>query len=589
MVEERVQRRLAAILAADVVGYSRLMGEDEEGTLATLKSYRGVIDELIETHDGRVFGGAGDSVIAEFASPVEAVRCATEIQLKVDERNADVPDTRRMRFRIGVNLGDVMVEGDNLYGDGVNVAARLEGIAEPGGISVSRTVLDHVKGKVDLEFEDLGDHRVKNIVEPIRIYRVRLEQHDTVAIPVSEEAEPHSSRSALAVLPFVNLSGDPEQDYFSDGLTEDIITALSAWHTFPVIARNSVFTYKGKAVKVQQVAHDLGARYVLEGSVRKGGRRLRISTQLVDADTGHHIWAEKFDRDLVDIFEVQDEITERIAATVAPELEMAEHRRGAEKRTTSLQAWDYYQRGMSAWRQFDREANEQAREMFERAIELDPSYAQAYGGLTATYNADAWAQWAVSRDNAPAQAVAAGQQAVAADPTDASIRVTFGVALILAGKFERAIAELRRALELNPNNAFAYVHLGQALDVSGQPEEAIETLEKALQLCPPRDTRTDIALGLLARAHLDAYHYEDAAEWAQKAVHRRSGPDSYVTLASSLGHLGRLVGAQTALDECEQGYPGRIQKEFHFDRCPYKNSADHEHILDGLRKAGWSG
>ena len=563
MAEKRVQRRLAAILAADVVGYSRLMGEDEEGTLATLKAYRIVIDELIHTHDGRVFGSAGDSVIAEFASPVEAVRCATEIQLRVDEKNADLSEQRRMRFRIGVNLGDVMVEGDNLYGDGVNVAARLEGIAEPGGIWVSRTILDHVKGKVDHVFEDIGDHRVKNIAEPIHVYRVRLEHRDAVAIPVSAEAAPYSSRSALAVLPFANLSGDPEQEYFSDGLTEDIITALSAWRTFPVIARNSVFTYKGEAVKVQQVAADLGARYVLEGSVRKGGNRVRITTQLIDAKTGHHLWAEKFDRELEDIFDVQDEITQRIAATVAPELEMAQHRPGLEKRKTKLDAWDYYQRGMSAFHKFNREANAEARAMFERAITLDPSYAQAYSALAATHNVDAGRRWTRSRQDTLAKAIVAGQQAVALDGADASIRVTFGAALHQAGQFEQAIAEQERALEINPNNPFAYAGLGNALDFAGRPEEAISHFEKALQLSPARDVRADLALTWLARTHLNARHYEEAAERARKAIRRRPYPWTYMILASSLGHLGQLAAARTALDECERIEPGRVQKEFY--------------------------
>ena len=587
MATDKVTRKLTTILAADVAGYSRLMGEDEEGTLATLKAYCEIINGRIEEHKGRVFGGAGDSVIAEFASPVEAVRCATEIQLRIEEKNTELPEEWRMRFRIGVNLGDVMVEGDNLFGNGVNVAARLEGIAEPGAIWISRTVLDHVNDKVDFAFEDLGNRQVKNISEPIHVYGVVLEQRDTVATTVPETADVQLSRSALAVLPFANLSEDPEQEYFSDGLTEDIITALSAWRTFPVISRNSVFAYKDKAVKAQQLAEELGARFVIEGSVRKGGNRVRITVQLIDAHTGHHLWAEKYDRDLVDIFEVQDELTQRIAATVAPELEMAQHRRVVEKRTTILSAWDYYQRGMSAFRKFNREANAEARQMFERAIELDPYYAQAFGALTATHNADVWAHWAVSSADSLAKAVTTGQQAVALDPADASIRVTYGIALMLARKFEQAIAEQKRALELNPNNPFAYTHLGQALDASGRPEEAIQYIEKALRVSPTRDPRTDIALSLLARAHLNARHYEEAAEWSRKAVRRRSGPESFMTLASSLGHLNRLAEARTALDECERIHPGRIQMEFHLDQCPYQNRADHEHILDGLRQAGW--
>ena len=469
-MEQRVQRKLAAILAADVVGYSRLMGEDEEGTLATLKSYRSIIDELIQTHDGRVFGGAGDSVIAEFASPVEAVRCATKIQIRVDERNADVPDTRRMRFRIGVNLGDVMVEGDNLFGDGVNVAARLEGIAEPGGICVSRTVLDHVKGKVDLVFEDIGDHRVKNIAEPIHVYRVRQEQHDTMAIPVSEEAAPRSSRSALAVLPFANLSGDPEQEYFADGLSEDLISALTAWHTFPVIARNSVFTYKGQAVKVQQVAAELDARYVLEGSVRKAGNRVRITAQLIDSETGHHLWAQRFDRKLDDLFEVQDEITQRIVAIIAPEIEMAEQRRASTRHPKSLSAWDLYQRGMSIFYNLREKGTIEARAFFEQAAKADPSFAQAYSGIAATYN---YAHATTREVGALAKATEAAKKAVSLDETDASIHVTLGISLKMAGKYDSAVAEYERAIELNPNNAFAYGYFGDALSNMGKLRTAV--------------------------------------------------------------------------------------------------------------------
>jgi TolB-like protein/class 3 adenylate cyclase len=312
-----MERRLAAILAADVVGYSRLMGADEEATLATLNAYREVIDRLVVDLHGRVFGSAGDSVIAEFASPVEAVRCAAEIQQEIEARNANLPEDRRMRFRIGVNLGDVMAEGDNLFGDGVNVAARLEGLAKAGGVCVSGTVFDHVRNKVGLEFESLGERHVKNIEQPVRVYRITLEGEATEgeahgAATVGSTELGFLQKPAIAVLPFENMSGDPEQEYFSDGLAEDIITALSHWHSFPVVARNSSFSFKGQQVRIGQIAEELGARYILEGSVRKAGKRLRITAQLIDAQTGHHPWAERFDRQLEDIFDIQDEITNRI-------------------------------------------------------------------------------------------------------------------------------------------------------------------------------------------------------------------------------------------------------------------------------------
>ena len=481
MVEERVQRRLAAILVADVVGYSRLMGEDEAGTRARFNVY---LNELIEpvtaSHRGRIVKTMGDGLLVEFASVVDAVQCAVEIQKGMAERNAGEPNDQRIDFRIGVNLGDVIVEGDDIHGDGVNVAARLEGIAEPGGICVSRTVLDHVKGKVDLVFEDLGDHEVKNIAEPIRIYGVKGVAMTVTAMSVDDVL----ARPAVAVLPFVNMSGDPEQEYFADGLAEDIITALSHWRSFPVIARNSTFAYKGQSVDVRKVATELGARYVLEGSVRRGGERVRISAQLIDAMTGHHVWAEKFDRTLEDIFGLQDEITQRIAAIVAPELERAEQKRLATKRTQNLSAWETYLRGMSCIHELTKEGIARAREMFSHAIELDPTYSDAFTGLAFTHHRDIHLQIAEDPEKSRREVLAAARRAVVHDPASSNAYVILGIAYQHAKQYDQAIEETKTAVSLNPSNALAYISRGVSLSLAGRPQEGIPHLERSLELSP---------------------------------------------------------------------------------------------------------
>ncbi len=587
MAEERIQRKLTTILATDVEGYTRLMRADEEATLKTLGEYREIIDRLVARHEGRVFRTGGDSVLAEFGSVVEAVRCAISCQEEISSRNAELADDRKLMFRIGINVGDVMVRDDDLFGDGVNVAARLEGLAEPGGVCVSSSVFEQVKHKLSLGFEDLGPQEVKNIAEPIRVYQVKLEQRDTAVIPVSEEAAAHLSQSALAVLPFANLSGDLEQEYFSDGLTEDIITALSAWRTFPVIARNSVFTYKGKAVKVQQVAEDLGARYVLEGSVRKGGNRVRITAQLIDARTGHHLWAKKFDRYLDDIFEVQDEITQLIAAIVGPELSRAEGKRSAAKKPKSLDAWDCYQRGMSLLYEHTKEGNNQARQMFAEAIKLEPTYSAPFVGLAYSHQLDILMEYAESRERSIDKLFETAQQAIALDDMDSMAHVMMCFACRWARKHDLAIAEATKAVELNPSNAVAHTHLGNVLDLAGHPNEGIANMKKGLQL-NPQDPRMNLFLSLLARAYLNARRYEDATEWARKSIHHRpDDPRAPAVLAISLAHLGQREEARAALDACERVRPGFAER-WAFLR-QYRTSADNEHILEGLRKAGWKG
>ena len=360
----RVQRRLAAILAADIVGYSRMMRGDEAGTLAQLKTHRiEVFDPHIADHNGRIVKTTGDGVLVEFASAVDATECAIKIQRSLARRNEDVPEGHRIELRIGINLGDIIVDGDDIYGDGVNVAARLEGLCDPGEVYVSAAVHDQVEGKINATLVDLGEHTVKNIDKPIGVYRVVSKPSPDKS--AASEVDKLFERPAVAVLPFENISGDPEQEYFADGLTEDIITALSLWRSFPVIARNSTFAFKGQSPDIREIGEKLGARYVIEGSVRKGGDRVRVTAQLINSQTGHHIWSEQYDRDLVDVFELQDEIARRIAGIVVPELERAETKRQADKQPVNLEAWDYCLRGRSLLAAFDPDENQRVRELFK--------------------------------------------------------------------------------------------------------------------------------------------------------------------------------------------------------------------------------
>ncbi len=383
MKKQRVQRRLAAILAADVVGYSRLTGVDEEGTIARLRALRReLIDPAIDTHRGRIVKTTGDGILIEFASVVDAVRCAVEVQREITTRNTDVRADQRIEFRVGIHIGDVVVDGDDLLGDGVNVAARLEGIAEPGAICLSRAAYEQVHGKLDLVAEDMGEQRLKNIARPMRAYRVLLDK----GLHKPGPALPLPDKPSIAVLAFANMSGDPEQEYFSDGLAEDIITSLSHSRSLFVIARNSSFTYKGRAVDVKQIARELGVRYVLEGSVRRGGNRVRVTAQLIDAETGNHIWAERYDRDFADVFAVQDEITQAVAIAIEPTVAEMERQRAVRKPPENLGAWEAYQRGLWHMSRISSEENETAKHFFRRAIECDPNFAAAYARTHDAHN-----------------------------------------------------------------------------------------------------------------------------------------------------------------------------------------------------------
>jgi len=580
-----MERRLAAILAADVVGYSRLMEADEEATLTTLNAYRHVIDGLIVDHRGRVFGSAGDSVIAEFASPVEAVRCAIAIQLEIEGRDADLPEDRRMRLRIGVNLGDVMAEGDNLFGDGVNIAARLEEIAEPGDVCISAKVHDEVAGKTDGVFIDAGEHRVKNITTPIRVWR--WSEAGGVGAPQrSDEALALPDKPSVAVLPFTNMSGDPEQEYFSDGITEDIITELSRFRSLFVVARNSTFHYKGQSPKVQDVGLELGVQYVVEGSIRKAGNRVRITAQLVEATSGNHIWAERYDRDLEDIFALQDEIAETITAQIEPEVGYVERQRAHRKPPQSLNAWDSYQRAMWHLYQFTAQAAEQARTLFHQSISIDPEFAAPYAGLAYQQLYDVMNGFSEDFADSLRQAEDNVRRALGLDSKDALARFTLGRLYCLKCEYDRSLAELQTALRLNPGFAQIYHGIGFTYTVSGQPADAIPYFEKAIQLSP-HDPHLTSFTAMRAFAYLTLRQYEKALESAEDSMRQPNAmvwPRLFRT--SALGHLGRLGEAAQALAELLDYQSGltceRVTELMYY----HKNPDDLSLFVEGLRKAG---
>ena len=578
-----VTRKLAVILAADVAGYSRLMAADEEGTLATLNARRQVIDELIGRHHGRIFTTAGDSVMAEFASAVEAVRCAAATQQEIERRNADLPEPRRMLFRIGINLGDVVVGGDNLFGDGVNVAARLESVAEPGGVCISGAVHDQVRNKVDLSFDDLGERSLKNIGYPVRVFGVRRDGAAEPGPRLEQPARTSTRPSALpsiAVLPFANLGGEHEHDYFADGITEDLITELSRFQELRVIARNSVLTYKSKPVRVQEVGRDLGVRYVLEGSVRKAGARVRITAQLIDAATGHHLWAERFDRDLADIFEVQDEVTSRIVATLAGKLAESERRRARSGQTDNLEAYDCVLRGREHWERFTPEANREARRLYEKAIELDPDYARAYASLAWTYLVEHAERWAGPEEQPLERALELARRGVMVNRASHSNHLALGQVCLSKGLHDEALEALETAIALNPNDADGYVFLAQALNRVGRPDEAISLVEKAQRLNPASPPWYAWNLGIACYL---ARRYHDAVIALRRG--RPLGAMAYRWLAASYAQLGRELDAKAAAEEYLKRTPG-FSIASHLEMMSFQHGEDREHYAEGLRKAG---
>jgi adenylate cyclase len=583
MAEERVQRRLAAILAADVVGYSRLIRADEAGTLAQLKVLRKeVFDPRIAEHNGRIVKTMGDGVLVEFPSAVDAAQSAIKVQRALSRRNEEVPLDYRVELRIGINLGDIVVDGEDIFGDGVNVAARIEELCDAGEVYVSAAIHDQIEGKFAAALDDLGEHTFKNIDKPIRVYRVSPEAGSVAATVVAGEVDRLFDRPAIAVLPFENIGGDPDQEYFADGLTEDIITALSMWRSFPVIARNSTFSYKGTSPDIRKVGEELGARYVVEGSVRKAGNRIRVTAQLINSETGHHLWADRYDRELSDIFALQDEITVRVTGTVAPELERWEIRKATERQPQSLDAWGCVHRGMAIVYEVTTEGLEEARNCFERAIELDPTYSRAYSGLAYTYSREVYFGVAASREEALRKSMEFGRKALTLDEFDTLALLVVGIVMTLLNHPD-ATKQFERAIVINPSDATAHAGLGMALIMDGEPDFGIPHLDWALQLSP-RDPRIAMYFGFLAHGHLTAGRYDVAAEKAREARNLRpNSPEPYLLLAAALGHLGRLDEANTALTACERiqsGYALPSNWAHH-----YTHEKDNEHFLEGLRKS----
>ena len=625
-------RRLAAILAADVVGYSRLMAVDEAGTHARLKALRqDFIEPEIAEHHGRIVKLTGDGALVEFASVVDAVECAAAIQTGVAERQADLPEDRRIAFRIGINIGDVIIEDGEIYGDGVNVATRLEQLAEPGAICVARTVYDHAKAKVTLGFEPMGEHRAKNIPEPITVYRVisepgplakvlglkragtrawrlgALAAAAAIAVVVGAGVwvlgpgqlasllEPSTSpygpwevpaEPSIAVLPFANLTNHPGEEYFVDGITSDIITDLSRFSTLFVIAANSTFHYKGQAVKVREVARELGVRYVLEGSVQRIGGTIRINAQLIDAISGHHVWAEHYDRPAQDLFAVQKQITQNIVGTIGSEsggLMQAELERIAHSSTDNLTAYDFYLRGVAYDLRRTKEDNLLARRMFEQAVRADPSYARAVAALGDSYLQDIWGDWAESREQALLRAEEFAQQAIEVDSSEPWGYAVLGFAYQLRARNDQAIPLIEKAHALNPNDYHITYSLGYAHAYAGSPERGIDLIEEAHRLNPehPEDS-----LRNLAQAYFFAHRYQDAIATLSK-IAQRHRTSYWLYLAASHAQLDQIEQARAAIGEALKLDPAlTLAAEIKRREDNGLARANADHLREALRKAG---
>jgi TolB-like protein/Flp pilus assembly protein TadD len=580
MGEGRVQRRLAAILAADVAGYSSLVGADEEGTLARLNAvHHEVIEPAIAAHHGRLFKTTGDGFLIEFASAVDAVRCADEIQSNLGGRNTGVPEGKRIELRIGINVGDVVVQEGDILGDGVNVAARLETIAERGGICISQRVHEDIEGKVALRFEWMGDQRLKNIVRPVAAYRAT----PTIAASIAAPVRSLPNKPSIAVLSFENMSGDREQEYFADGITEDIITALSHIRWLFVIARNSSFIYKGRAVDVKQVARELGVRYVLEGSVRKLGTRVRITAQLVDGQSGAHHWAERYDRDLSDIFALQDEITRSVAGAIEPRLLAAEGTRTLSRPSADLDAWDMVARAMSRFWHTTRPDVEAAIGVLEGTVARHPEYGPAHSMLAFCLVMTGHFGW-VPLYEIPKTAIEMARRAVELDDNDPWAYLALGYVAFVRRETAEAAAQYRRATELNPNFAAAHGYWGYALSFDGQSDEAIERMSLAMRMSP-HDRQNAIYMGGTAVAHYLAGRYTQAIEWARRAVQQGpSLPAPHRILCASLAQAGSLDDARVILARVKELQP-YISIDWVERMVPYTPS-QLPHFVDGLRKAG---
>jgi len=580
-MKQPVERKLAAILAADVAGYSRLMGADEEGTHERLKAHLAqLVDPKIKQHRGRTVKNTGDGMLVEFPSVVDAVRCAVEVQREMAERNADVPVERRIAFRVGINLGDVIVEEHDIFGDGVNVAARLEGVAEPGGICVSRVVRDQVRDKVDFTFEDIGDQQVKNIARAVRVYRVRETSAAKSPLAPPQSALPLPDKPSIAVLPFANMSGDPEQEYFADGMVEEIITALSRIRWLFVIARNSSFTYKGRAVDVKQVGRELGVRYVLEGSVRKAGQRVRITGQLIDALTGTHLWADRFDGSLEDVFELQDKVALSVAGVIEPTLQAAEMRRSAARPTTDLTAYDLYLRALATLFPVTKEAVFEALGLLNQAIAIDRHYGPALALAASCHMRLVDDGWAEDPDTSRRKASDLARQALQVTENDPGILANAAFVLAYFGEDIGAMIGLvDRALALNPSYARGWLASGALRVYAGHHGLAIEHVETSLRLSPRE--RMGQPLLVIGMAYFFKHQFDEAAAKLLLAIQDQPGyPHSYRGLAACYAHMGRLDEARAIVAKLRAITPLVVP---HI--VPFRNPEDRELFLSGLRLA----
>jgi adenylate cyclase len=626
MTSENFKRKLVAIMSADVKGYSRLMGLDDDTTVRTLKAYREIIFNHVNNSNGRVVDSPGDNILAEFASIVDAVHCAVNVQKELKSKNAALPEHRKMEFRIGINLGDVIEDEGRIYGDGVNITARLEALSKGGGICISGTAFEHVKSKLSLGYEDLGELHVKNIKEPVRAYRILLDSNDIGKVIGDTRFKAKSGRRAvmvgiallfglvsfaayqfyfkskslsknapfknkpsislnekpsIAVLPFKNLSGNPEQAYFSDGITNDIITDLSKFQELWVIASNTVFSYKNKPVKIKDIHRDLGVRYVLEGSVQKTGGKVRINVQLIDAAADHHIWAERYDKDFKDLFKLQNELVQSIVTKLAIQIDETERKRIMKKKTGDLQAYDYLLRGWEYIYQNTREGNKQARRMFRKAIDIDSSYSSAYAALSWSHIFDFFYGWTVFPEKSLERAHDLAKKALSLEETNALAHSALGIVYLRRKQYELAIGELQQAIKLNPNDTQSQSQLGSVMLYSGRKDAAIYWLESALRLNP------HISFGdlmVLAQAYYLNGQYEDAITILNKGL--AGNPNYagyYIMLAAAYARVGRAEAAKRSAREVlrldpffEVGSYGTV----------FRNPEDRSRIVDGLRKAG---
>lgn len=588
---ERAPRRLAAVVSVDVVGYSRLMGLDEDGTIAALRAHRAaLVDPTIGEHGGRIVKTMGDGLLLEYGSVVDATRCVIAIQEGMAERNRRIDPAERIVFRIGVNVGDIIVDGEDILGDGVNVAARLQEIAEPGGVALSHRAYEDVRDRLDAPFADGGEITLKNIARPVRVWRwppPDASSAERVAISAAIDAAQSprpADKPSIVVLPFRNISGDPEQEYFADGLTEDLITSISYWRSFPVIARNSSFAFKGQTVQPGQLAEELGVRYVLEGSIRKAGARIRVTAVLADAESGLELWAERFDRSFDDIFDLQDEITRKVAAATGYQLQQAEIARSAARSSEDATAWDLVAKGLPHFYEHTCETNGRARALFEQAVAAAPNYSDAWAHLAWAYGHDLMLGCVDDKTSVAEKGLEAGRRAIALDQNSALARLAMSSVHIWSGDIDAGLAEAKASLQLNPNDVRAAFAVGNRITLAGDIAEGLAIIEDALAL-NPRDPYRWHYFGYLSRGYLSLGEAERAADWARQAVQLRPDQaETHFRLALCYAHLGQIEAAREAIAHCDRLEPGFVARRK--DWRPYPSEDRNAQLLGPLRENG---